>query len=84
MVLEEFNSLCLEIVDNEFSIREIPILYNYSMRLQISEITSERHYNMLFTEFLEAFCRIIDKFSPAPLDQNKVNRVKLFRTNGAK
>ena len=72
MILDEFNSMCLEIVDNEFPVRDIPLFYNYSMKLQINEINSDRHYNMLFPEFLEAFCRVIDKFSPIPLDQNKV------------
>jgi hypothetical protein len=72
MILDEFNSMCLEIVDNEFPVREIPLYYNISIRLQVSEINSERHYNMLFPEFLEAFCRVIDKYSPIPLDQNKV------------
>ena len=83
MILDEFNSMCLDIVDNEFPVREIPIMYNYSMRLQVSEINSDKPFNMLFPEFLEAFCRVIDKYSPFPIDQVKVKQIHLIRTNGA-
>ena len=36
------------------------------MSLQVNELNSDRHYNMNFYEFLEAFCRVIDKVSPVP------------------
>ena len=72
MELKEFNELITEIVDKDFSIREIPIIFNASLKLQINEIDYDRHYNMFFFEFLEAFCRIIDKFSPIPEGEKEV------------
>lgn len=67
MELKEFNDLILKIVDKEFPMREIPLIFNVSIKLQLNEIDYDRHYNMFFFEFIEAFCRIIDKFSPIPL-----------------
>lgn len=66
MVLEEFTALMNLFIDNDFPVRELPILFINSMRLQVDEIDSDRHYNMQFHEFLEAFCRVIDKASPVP------------------
>ena len=34
------------------------------------EIHSDKQYNMLFPEFLEAICRFIDKLSPIPVDED--------------
>lgn len=68
MVLEEYQNLISSIVDKDFPIRESPLHFNSAMKLQISELFSDRHYNMLFPEFLEAFSRSIDRWSPAPLD----------------
>ena len=48
MELKEFNELITEIVDKDFSIREIPIIFNASLKLQINEIDYDRHYNMFF------------------------------------
>jgi hypothetical protein len=72
MELKEFNQLVLEAVDKDFSIRDIPIIFNSSIRLQINEIDYDRHFNMFFLEFLEAFCRIIDRSSPFPEGENEV------------
>ncbi len=72
MNLEEFNNLMLNIVDKEFPVREIPICFNLAMKLQINEIDFDRHYNMTLPEFLEAFSRVIDKFSPMPPNENQV------------
>lgn len=70
MVLDEFNNLIQCIVDcNEYPIRDNPLLFNWSIRLQISEITSDKHLYLLFPEFLEAICRVIDKASPYPPKQ---------------
>jgi hypothetical protein len=73
MILEEFTNLMNLFIENDFPVREIPILFIFSMRLQVSEINSDRHYNMLFPEFLEAFCRVIDKSNPIPLNEKMVN-----------
>lgn len=66
MNLESFNSLMVQIVDNEFPVREIPICFNHSIRLQVNEIDYDKHLKLVFSEFLEAFCRVIDKLSPIP------------------
>jgi hypothetical protein len=78
MNLDEFNSLMLLIVDNEFPVREIPIAYNHSIRLQINEIDSDRHLKMMFPEFIEAFCRTIDKYSPFPSQENPVLKYFIY------
>lgn len=72
MILDEFASLIVNIVDKDFPVREAPISFNMSMKLQVNEIDSERHNNMLFPEFLEALSRIIDKASPIPVGENSV------------
>ena len=66
MNLDEFIQLMNLFIYTDFPVREIPVIFNISMRLQLSEIDSERHYNMTFYEFLEAFSRVIDKASPVP------------------
>lgn len=66
MNLEEFHQLMNLFVYHDFPVRELPVIFNISMRLQVNELNSDRHYNMSFYEFLEAFCRVIDKASPIP------------------
>ncbi len=73
MVLENLSELTTRIIDSEFPVREIPILYNISMKWQVDEIHTDRAFNMQFPEFLEALCRIVDKFSPIPPDQDPVS-----------
>jgi hypothetical protein len=72
MNLDEFNNLMVQIVDNEFPVREIPISYNHAIRLQTNEIESDRHLKMLFPEFIEGVCRVVDRCSPFPHDDNPV------------
>ncbi len=71
--LDEFSNIINKLIDSEFPIKEIPTLFNLSMRLQENEIDFDRHYNMLFPEFLEAFSRFADKLSPLPLNEEKSN-----------
>lgn len=66
MILEEFTNLMESIVDKDFPIREFPIIYAMSMKLQVNEVDFDRHYSMIFPEFLEALCRVVDKASPVP------------------
>jgi len=73
MVLDNLSELTTRIVDSEFPVREIPILYNISMKWQVDEIHTDRAFNMQFPEFLEALCRIVDKISPIPPDQDPVS-----------
>lgn len=78
MILEEFTNLMNLFIENDFPVREIPIMFIFSMRLQVSEISSDRHYNMLFPEFLEAFCRVIDRSCPIPPNEKIVICFTLF------
>ena len=67
MTCDEFNTLIQSFVDiNEYPVRDIPLIFNYSIKLQINEIYSDKHLNMLLPEFLEGLCRAIDKASPIP------------------
>ena len=70
MQLDNFTNLCNILMDNDFPIKEIPVIFNLSMRLQTNEIDSDKHYNMIFPEFLEAFCRFVDKLSPIPFGED--------------
>lgn len=70
MVLDEYNNLVQSFVDiDEYPIRENPLYFNYSIRLQVNEINGDKHINMFFPEFLEALCRAVDKASPMPPDE---------------
>ena len=72
MDLDEFNSLIQRIVDiDEYPLRDNPFIYSQAIKLQINEIYTEKHLNMMFPEFLEALSRAIDKASPFPLNENK-------------
>ena len=72
MVLDEFNALVQSFVDiNEYPIRDNPYIFNQAINLQINEIYTDKHLNMLLPEFLEAICRAIDKASPIPVFENK-------------
>ena len=72
MVLDEFNSLVQNIVDiNEYPIRDNPFIFCQSIKLQINEIYSDKHLNMMLPEFLEALSRTIDRANPIPINDNK-------------
>ena len=72
MLLDEFNTLVTNIIDvNEYPLRDNPYIFNMSMNLQVNEIYTDKHINMLLPEFLEAICRVIDKYSPWPLSESK-------------
>jgi len=75
MILEEYINLITTICDKDFPVRELPFCFNNSIRLQIDEIESERHYTMLFHEFLEALCRAIDIASPIPPKEIPVKKI---------
>ena len=72
MDLDEFNSLVQNIVDiNEYPIRDNPFIFCQSIKLQINEIYTDKHLNMMLPEFLEALSRTIDRASPIPINENK-------------
>ena len=82
MNLDEFNNLVQSFVDiNEYPIRDNPIIFNYSIRLQINEIYSDKHCNMYLPEFLEALCRAVDKASPIPIGEKMEDWPKEKRVN---
>jgi hypothetical protein len=66
LTLEGYTNLCNNLLDSDFPVKDLPVLFNLSMRLQTNEINFDKHYNMVFPEFLEAICRFIDKLSPIP------------------
>ena len=70
MQLENFTNLCSVLMDTDFPVKEIPVIFNLSMRLQVNEIDSDKHYNMVLSEFLEAFSRFVDKLSPIPYGED--------------
>jgi hypothetical protein len=73
MDLDRFNSLMLKMVDNEFPVRDIPLCFNLSMKLQVNETKGDRIFNMTFSEFLEAYSRVMDRFSPIPYGDSPTN-----------
>ena len=70
MQLENFTNLCNLLMDTDFPVKEIPIIFSLSMRLQTNEIDSDKHYNMVLPEFLEAFSRFVDKLSSIPYGED--------------
>ena len=53
------------------AIRDNPYIFNQSINLQVNEIYTDKHLNMLLPEFLEALCRAVDKASPIPPGETK-------------
>ena len=66
LTLDGYTNLCNSLMDSDFPVKELPVLFSLSLRLTTNEIDSDKHYNMVFPEFLEAICRFIDKLSPIP------------------
>ena len=69
MSLDEFFDLICAwgVVDDTFGQREIGTLFNLSMMTQKNEIELDRHFNMIFVEFIEATGRVADKLQLPPL-----------------
>ena len=70
LTLDNFSNLCMDLSDKDFPVKEIPVIFSVSIKLTKDEINSDKHYNMLFPEFLEALCRFIDKLSPIPENED--------------
>ena len=66
LTLEGYTNLCNSVMDSDFPVKELPVLFSLSLRLTTNEIDYDKQYNMVFPEFLEAICRFIDKLSPIP------------------
>ena len=69
MTLDNFSNICTSLMDSDFPVKDVPVIFSISMKLTTNEIYSDKHYNMIFPEFLEAICRFIDKLSPIPNDE---------------
>ena len=63
MSLAEFVDLVTStaVIDDNFGVREINVIFRLSMATQVDEIRSERHTRMQFLEFVEAICRVADR-----------------------
>lgn len=68
--MDDFTNLCSIVIDSKYSIKTLPMTYAVSIKLQIDEINSDRHLQMYFDEFIEAICRVLDKLSPIPLEDD--------------
>lgn len=79
--LDEFSLIVNTLMDSDFPVKEISIIFNLSMRLQVDEINFDRHYNMMFPEFLEAFARFADRLSPIPPGENKYDWTMQMRVD---
>ena len=73
MTLDNFTNICQSLMDSDFPVKEVPVIFSVSMRLTTNEINYDKHYNMIFPEFLEALCRFIDKLSPIPNNESSFN-----------
>ena len=71
LTLENFTQLCNALMDSDFPVKEVSVIFNVSIRLVKDEINSDKQYNMTFPEFLEAICRFVDKLSPIPDNEDK-------------
>jgi hypothetical protein len=62
MCLEEFNDIIMkaEVLNDNFTAREIGIAFNLAMMTQVQELDTDRQYQMAFIEFLEAISRVAD------------------------
>ena len=63
MSLAEFVDLVTStsVIDDNFGVREINVIFRLSMAVQVDEIRYERHTRMQFLEFVEAICRVADR-----------------------
>ena len=66
--MEELRSFCSDcgLFADSFQEREVSLSFNFSIMLQIDEVYQERHLQMSFLEFIEAFARIAEKVSLIP------------------
>lgn len=49
------------IFQTELGRNDVLTMWNLSMQTQVDELTSERHLQMHFSEFVEAICRVAEK-----------------------
>jgi hypothetical protein len=61
MTLDDFFGFSQSLVDKDCPVRDIPLYFNQTIKIQENEIDYDRHYLIIFPEFIEAICRVIDK-----------------------
>ena len=63
MCLEEFTDLCTQagLINENFVAREVGTSFSLSQTTEIDEVSSTKHLEMSFVEFLEALARACDK-----------------------
>jgi len=68
MSLEEFQDVCNQsgLVNETFVSRNIDVCFNLAMMTQVDELSTRRHLQMSFVEFLEALCRACDEANLPP------------------
>jgi hypothetical protein len=71
-------------IDKDITERDISISFNCSMMTQVDELTSERIFEMSFTEFIELIGRLADKTSLCSMyyTEEEVSLFFLFFSNG--
>lgn len=65
MNLSEFRSLCMraELINEEFTSREIDVCFSRAMMLQVDYLSKSRHLEMNYVEFLEGLSRAANELS---------------------
>lgn len=61
--LDDFHNICSSIIDKDCPVREMDLYFNQAIGLQENEVDQDRHYYLVLSEFIEAFCRAIDRAS---------------------
>lgn len=66
--LDELKRLCTDcdLYAEGFQDREIAIAFNNSVMIQVDEVNYDRHLQLYFVEFIEAFGRIAEKAALIP------------------
>eukprot|EP01017_Pseudomicrothorax_dubius_P005020 TRINITY_DN11162_c0_g1_i1.p1 TRINITY_DN11162_c0_g1~~TRINITY_DN11162_c0_g1_i1.p1 ORF type:complete len:422 (+),score=86.12 TRINITY_DN11162_c0_g1_i1:71-1267(+) len=70
MCLDELHTLANHaglISEDSMVERDVDVIFNLSMMTQVDELYQNRHFEMSFVEFLEAFARIADKTALSPV-----------------
>ena len=74
MTQEDFSLLINSFINNNdelFNFSEIPYIFHISKKIKENEISNDDFLYLNFIEFCEALCRVIDIYSPYPLEEKK-------------
>ena len=75
MSIDELRRFCsdCDLLAENFQDRDVSIAFNFSIMLQLDELSSDRHLQMCFPEFVEAFARIAERISLVPFGNKEAN-----------